>query len=102
MDVNPTNGFEVDVDDEAVISCVTTSTSQEEEAKQHNTCHTSAVLWLKRGMRGKKLLHTYKVKIHAKLVFSGSLLNVRDKDTGRYSLLHSKGTFFGLTKMSSC
>merc|ERR1711953_297556 len=80
MDVNPTNGFEVDVDDEAVISCVTTSTSQEEEAKQHNTCHTSAVLWLKRG----------------------SLLNVRDKDTGRYSLLHSKGTFFGLTKMSSC
>ena len=59
MDVNPTNGFEVDVDDEAVISCVTTSTSQEEEAKQHNTCHTSAVLWLKRGMRGKKLLHTY-------------------------------------------
>jgi len=80
MDVNPTNGFEVDVDNEAIVSCVTTSTGQEEEAKQHNTCHTSAVLWLKRG----------------------SLLNVRDKDTGRYSLLHSKGTFFGLTKISSC
>ena len=100
MDVNPTNGFEVDVDDEAVISCVTTSTSQEEEAKQHNTCHTSAVLWLKRGMRGKKLLRSKFTQNFT--VFSGSLLNVRDKDTGRYSLLHSKGTFFGLTKMSSC
>ena len=53
MDVNPTNGFEVDVDNEAIVSCVTTSTGQEEEAKQHNTCHTSAVLWLKRGMKQK-------------------------------------------------
>ena len=52
LDANPTNGFEVDVDNEAIISCVTTSTGKgEEDEKQHNTCHTSAVLWLKRGTK---------------------------------------------------
>lgn len=79
LDVNETNGFEIDVDDEATMSCVTSSFG-DKETKKHNTCHTSAVIFLQRG----------------------SVLNVRDKEVGRYSLLHSKGTFFGVAKISTC
>jgi len=80
LDVHDTNGFEINVDDEATMSCVTSTLGQDEETKKHNTCHTSGVLFLQRG----------------------SLLNIKDKEVGRYSLLHSKGTFFGVAKISSC
>jgi len=80
MDVSETNGFEVDLDSEAVLSCVVTTSGTDDSEKKHNTCFTSATLFLQRG----------------------ALLNVRDKEAGRYSLLHSKGTFFGITKISSC
>jgi len=80
MDVSETNGFEVDLDSEAVLSCVVTTSGSDDQEKKHNTCFTSAALFLQRG----------------------TLLNVRDKEAGRYSLLHSKGTFFGITKISSC
>jgi len=80
MDVSETNGFEVDLDSEAVLSCVVTTSGSDDQEKKHNTCFTSATIFLQRG----------------------SLLNVRDKEAGRYSLLHSKGTFFGITKISSC
>merc|ERR1711935_775605 len=80
MDVSETNGFEVDLDSEAVLSCVVTTSGSDDQEKKHNTCFTSAALFLQRG----------------------TLLDVRDKEAGRYSLLHSKGTFFGITKISSC
>merc|ERR1719464_351558 len=80
MDVSETNGFEVDLDSEAVLSCVVTTSGSDDQVKKHNTCFTSATIFLQRG----------------------ALLNVRDKEAGRYSLLHSKGTFFGITKISSC
>jgi len=76
MDVSETNGFEVDLDSEAILSCVVT-TSGTDDSKKHNTCYTSAALFLQRG----------------------ALLNIRDKEAGRYSLLHSKGTFFGITSI---
>jgi len=76
MDVSETNGFEVDLDSEAILSCVVT-TSGSDDSKKHNTCYTSAALFLQRG----------------------ALLNIRDKEAGRYSLLHSKGTFFGITSI---
>ena len=49
MDVHDTNGFEINVDDEATMSCVTSTLGQDEETKKHNTCHTSGVLFLQRG-----------------------------------------------------
>merc|ERR1712051_1161200 len=78
MDVSETNGFEVDLDSEAVLSCVVTTSGSDDQVKKHNTCFTSATIFLQRG----------------------ALLNVRDNEAGRYSLLHSKGTFFGITKIS--
>ena len=55
LDVHDTNGFEVDVDDEATMSCVTSTHNgdQETETKKHNTCHTSAVLFLQRGKKNQ-------------------------------------------------
>jgi len=79
MDVSETNGFEVDLDSEAILSCVVTTSGSDDE-KKHNTCYTSGAVFLQRG----------------------ALLNVRDKESGRYSLLHSKGSFFGIAKISSC
>ena len=49
LDVHDTNGFEINVDDEATMSCVTSTLGQDEETKKHNTCHTSGVLFLQRG-----------------------------------------------------
>jgi len=80
MDVNETNGFEVDLDSEAILSCVVTTSGSDDDKKKHNTCFTSGAIFLQRG----------------------ALLNVRDKEVGRLSLLHSKGSFFGITKISSC
>ena len=33
-------------------------------------------------------------------IFPGGKIHVRDKEAGRYSLLHSTGTFFGVTKLA--
>ena len=49
LDVHETNGYEVEVDDEATLSCVI-STSGDENTKKHNTCHTSGVFYLQRGI----------------------------------------------------
>merc|ERR1712218_43299 len=115
LDEHDVNGYEVYVDNEPTLSCVTTtrghhsstspssSTSELTNAisgqhhqggnddisfsfastgshkhKKHNTCFTSSVLFLK----------------------SGGKVHVRDKEAGRYSLLHSTGTFFGVTKLA--
>jgi len=110
LDEHDVNGYEVYVDNEPTLSCVTTtrghhsstshssSTPEQNNAiseqgsnditssfastgthkhKKHNTCFTSSVLFLK----------------------SGGKIHVRDKEAGRYSLLHSTGTFFGVTKL---
>ena len=49
MDVSETNGFEVDLDSEAVLSCVVTTSGSDDQVKKHNTCFTSAALFLQRG-----------------------------------------------------
>ena len=49
MDVSETNGFEVDLDSEAVLSCVVTTSGTDDSEKKHNTCFTSATLFLQRG-----------------------------------------------------
>ena len=54
MDVSETNGFEVDLDSEAVLSCVTTS-GTDDSKKKHNTCFTSAALFLQRGKVSTKI-----------------------------------------------
>lgn len=78
LDAHIINGFEINVDNEATLSCVVSSHGLKDK-KKHNTCHTSGVIYLQRG----------------------SMINVRDKEAGRYSLLHSKGTFLGITKIST-
>ena len=49
MDVSETNGFEVDLDSEAVLSCVVTTSGTDDSKKKHNTCFTSATIFLQRG-----------------------------------------------------
>ena len=45
-------------------------------------------------------MYTYAVDYYFNFVhFSGGKIHVRDKEAGRYSLLHSTGTFFGVTKL---
>merc|ERR1719322_564541 len=117
LDEHDVNGYEVYVDNEPTLSCVTTTRGHHSSAshsasspelsnaisdqsysgssnsnditssfastgshkhKKHNTCFTSSVLFLK----------------------SGGKIHVRDKEAGRYSLFHSTGTFFGVTKLA--
>lgn len=78
LDNHEVNGYEVYLNNEPFISCVT-STHSLKERKKHNTCYTAAVVYIE----------------------DGGVLHVRDKEAGRYSLLHSTGTFFGATKIAS-
>lgn len=48
LDENETNGYEIDLDEEPVLSCVV-STSGKEDVKKHNTCFTSGVIYLQTG-----------------------------------------------------
>lgn len=49
LDSHETNGFEINVDNDATLSCVVT-TSGDEETMKHNTCHTSGVIYLQKGL----------------------------------------------------
>ena len=62
MDVSETNGFEVDLDSEAVLSCVVTTSGSDDQVKKHNTCFTSATIFLQRGKVSQSIwvgLHIY-------------------------------------------
>ena len=58
MDENETNGFEVDLDSEAILSCVV-STSGSDDKKKHNTCFTSGTVFLQRGSYSHFDLNNY-------------------------------------------
>ena len=66
MDVSETNGFEVDLDSEAVLSCVVTTSGSDDQVKKHNTCFTSATIFLQRGKVSQSIwvgLHTYRISL---------------------------------------